>query len=111
MRMVRTMATAKKELPHCGLCQMKVKDWKIHTEGALHRKNLERASKGEFGLVMGGVANAQLLEESGKRMDEAFNELKKGMTGEETLEIVKKGRNVGRIEEASNNGVPKDIHL
>ena len=74
----------------CGLCQMKVKDWKLHTEGLLHRKNLEKAADGEFGFSSAGVANKMLADKAMKRMDEAFNEMKKGLSGEETAEIVKK---------------------
>lgn len=72
---------------YCGLCKIKVKDWKIHTAGSLHRKNLERAGKGEFGVASGMVANKILAKESMDRMDEAFNKLKKGMSGEETEKI------------------------
>ena len=74
----------------CGLCNMEVKNWKIHTEGALHRKNLERAAVGEFGIAAGAIANKTLASESLDRMDEAFNELKKGLPGEDTAEIIRK---------------------
>ena len=70
----------------CGLCNMEVKNWKIHTEGALHRKNLERAADGEFGIAAGAIANKKLAGEALDRMDEAFNEMKKGLKDIETKE-------------------------
>lgn len=85
------MAKKIKELPHCGLCQVKVKDWAIHNAGLLHRTNLEKAGRGEFGASIGMVANRQLAGEAMDRMEEAFNDLRKGMSGEETAEIARKG--------------------
>lgn len=79
-----------KPTTHCGLCQIEVKNWKIHEKGALHRRNLERAGRGEFGVASGMVANKILVKKSMDRMDEAFNELRKGVSGEETVEIVRK---------------------
>ena len=70
----------------CGLCDMEVKNWKIHTAGALHRKNLERAADGEFGIASGAIANKMLAGEALDRMDEAFNEMEKGLKDIETKE-------------------------
>ena len=92
----------KPPLPHCGLCQIKVKDWKIHEAGALHRKNLERAADGEFGTASGAVANKQLAGGALDRMDEAFNEMKKGLSGEETAEISRKGMERDKKREAKD---------
>lgn len=62
---------------HCGLCQMEVKDWKIHIAGLLHRKNLKKAANGEFGLASAGIANKILAGEAMDRMDESFRKLQK----------------------------------
>jgi len=70
---------------------MEVKDWKIHTAGALHRKNLKLAADGEFGIASAGIANKELAREALDRMDEAFRELQKGLSGEETAEIARRG--------------------
>jgi len=75
---------------------MEVKDWKIHTAGALHRKNLERAVDGEFGIASAGVANKQLAGEALDRMDEVFNELNRGLSGDETAEIIRKAKKEGK---------------
>jgi len=82
---------------------MEVKNWKIHIAGALHRKNLELAANGLFGIASASIANRQLARESLDRMDEAFNELKKGLSGEETAEIIKR--------EEKGNSVESDIEL
>ena len=86
----------------CGLCNMEVKDWKIHTAGALHRKNLKLAADGEFGIASAGIANKELAREALDRMDEAFNELKKGLSGDETAEIIKRAQK--KAKEAKQNG-------
>ena len=75
----------------CGLCQMEVKDWKIHVAGLLHRKNLEKAANGEFGFIHQAIATGIQAKKAIKNLDEAFNELKKSLSGEETAEIVRKG--------------------
>ncbi len=66
---------------YCGLCQIKVKDWKVHTKGLLHRKNLDKAASGEMGYASGAVANKILAGESLYRLDETFNKMKKGLPG------------------------------
>lgn len=88
---------------HCGLCRIEVKNWKIHEVGLLHRKNLEKAAHGEFGLASGGVASSVLAKKALDRMDEALNELKKGLSGEETAEIARKGMGKDKSQHIHNN--------
>jgi len=71
---------------------MEVKDWKIHTAGALHRRNLKLAGDGRFGIVSACIANEELAKEALDKMDEAFNELKKGLSGDATAEIIRKAQ-------------------
>jgi len=60
----------------CGLCDIEVKDWKIHTESLMHKRNLEKAANGEMGIASAMTANKLLARESMDRMDEAFNKLR-----------------------------------
>ena len=76
---------------HCGLCQIEVKDWKIHVAGLLHRKNLEKAANGELGFTHQAIATGIQAKKAMKNLDESFNELKKCLSGEETAEIARKG--------------------
>lgn len=87
---------------HCGLCQIKVKNWKVHTEGLLHRKNLERAAKGEFGLSSGMVASGIQAKEAMDKMDSAFNEMRRNLSGEETAEIARKAEERGTKRKKGN---------
>lgn len=77
---------------HCGLCQIEVKNWKIHKAGTLHRKNLKKAADGEFGLASAAIANKEMAKESLDKLDEAFIEMKKGLSGEDTAEIIRKAK-------------------
>lgn len=62
-------------VPHCGICQVPVTDWKAHMTSPAHLAKLKEVAE-TGGLVEASIANKVLADRAVKRLDEAMGKLR-----------------------------------
>ena len=74
------MSKADEHSPHCGLCQVPVKDFKFHMASKAHWDKVEEVAKDpDASFVMQALANKMLVDRAMKGMDEGVKGLKKSI--------------------------------